>query len=256
MPLAPAEAPNIWREDYTVRSYEVDAEGRLSILSLFNILQDSASNHADALGVSVHHLMAEDKTWVLSRMRLVIESYPRWRDRVRVHTWPSGGNRLFAFRKFAIEDARGKNLGMASSAWLVIDIAKRRPVRIAPFLQRLRPQDTHDGLPDAVDKLPAPASARLARRFRVRYRDLDINQHVNNVSYIEWALESIPREQVAGAHLVDLEINFLSEAFLDDRIEARWQPVAAGGNRFLHSLKREASGRELVRVQTMWASPP
>ena len=67
-------AANIWKETYGIRSYEVNAEGRLSVLTLFNLLQDAASNHADALGVSVRHLQAENLTWVLSRLHLTIDA--------------------------------------------------------------------------------------------------------------------------------------------------------------------------------------
>jgi hypothetical protein len=48
---------NILEQNYSIRSYEIDAGGRLSIPSIFNLLQDAASNHALRLGVSVHQLL-------------------------------------------------------------------------------------------------------------------------------------------------------------------------------------------------------
>ena len=36
----------VHRETFTVRSYEIDASGRIPIPSLFCYLQESASNHA------------------------------------------------------------------------------------------------------------------------------------------------------------------------------------------------------------------
>ena len=32
--------------------------------------------------------------------------------------------------------------------------------------------------------------------FKVRYGDIDSNMHVNNVRYVEWAIESLPLDIV------------------------------------------------------------
>ena len=244
--------PNIWKETYRIRSYEVTAEGQLSILTLFNLLQDAASGHADALGVSLHQLQAENLTWVLSRLYLSILKFPRWRDILEVRTWPSGAERLFAMRDFRLVDGNGSTIGAALSAWLVIQRGSRRPVRIAPFIERLHPVDAGHVIEDRLEKLPPLDSPAHERRIRVRYRDLDINQHVNNVSYIEWAVESIPRERSAVAALTGLEISFLAEAFLDETVIAGCSAQNQEQTVFLHSIRQETSGRELARVRTTW----
>ncbi len=244
--------PNIWKEEYRIRSYEVDARGDLSILSIFNFMQDAASNHADALGVSVQRLQDEGRTWVLSRLKLVMDSYPGWRERVWLHTWPSGAQKLFALRDFRLHDQALRPIGSAVSAWLVIDMNSRRPVRIGPYIEKLRPVLPDPGTSDALDKLPGMKASRFETRFRVRYRDMDVNQHVNNVSYVEWAVESIPPAAKKGRVLSSLEINFLSEAFPGDAVIAYCQPENDDHTIFLHGIRREETGKELVRVKTTW----
>ncbi len=249
--------PNIWNETYSIRSYEVDARGRLSVLSLFNFLQDAASKHANELGVSVQHLLSMNYTWVLSRLVLKMESFPSWKDQIHVHTWPSGIEKLFALRDFDIKDVNNNSLGAAVSAWLVIDNSTRRPVRITQFAEKLNPIDIGHVLMNNLDKLPEIKSDMKQfdseqRLFSVRYRDLDINQHVNNVSYIEWAIESIPKDIQETCVLRELEINFLAEAFLGDNIIARCQPQNENPNVLLHNIVREENEQELVRLKTAW----
>ena len=130
---------NVWREDYRIRSYEVDCRNRLSILSMFSFMQEAASRHAAVLGVSIHQLLAENYTWLLSRLKIKIAAYPGWNDHIRINTWPSGTQQLFALRDFKMNGADNQIIATAISAWLVIDLQKRRPVRIAPFVERLRP---------------------------------------------------------------------------------------------------------------------
>lgn len=238
---------------YPIRSYESDASGRLSILSVCNFLQDSASRHAERLGVSVHRLRSEDYTWVLSRLLLKMDSYPGSGETVRVVTWPSGGERLFALRDFCLMDSTGRHLGAAVSAWLVIDTRKRRPVRIEPFLVKLNPIIGPHALPFDLDKLPSLSGDAERSRYPVRFRDLDVNQHANNVSYIEWIIESLPRQTYEQGVLTTLEVNFLGEAVAGDTITARYRPLEGAETGFLHSIARASDGRELARARTRWA---
>ena len=245
-------APNIWQENFNIRSYEVDCHGRLSIVSIFNFMQEAASQHADALGVSIQQLLSENYTWLLSRLKIKMNAYPVWTDQLAVRTWPSGTQRLFALRDFHLKDQNGQDVGAALSAWLVLDTLKKRPVRISPFVDRLKPIEGDHILPGQLGKLPCVEAYTDERIFRVRYRDLDINQHVNNASYVEWMLESMPSFVQNRFRLSELEINFLAESFLQNRVIARCQPLDPNNQEFNHSLLREEDGQELVRARTVW----
>lgn len=243
---------NILEQDYGIRSYEIDAGGRLSIPSIFNLLQDAASNHALRLGVSVHQLLEKNYTWVLSRMMLKMDAFPGWQDPVRVRTWPSGIQTVFALRDFEIRDSADHIIGSAVSAWIVIDADKRRPVRPTSFAEQINSVEGMRAFDHSLNKLPRIDAPDVENRFFVRYHDLDINQHVNNVSYIEWLLESIPGFGRKGLTLKELELNYLGEAFKGDRIISMCRKDNPSGTRFSHSIVREEDRLELVRARTCW----
>jgi len=244
---------NILERDYLIRSYEVDAGGRLSIPSVFNLLQDAASNHAFKLGVSVHQLLEKNYTWVLSRMMLTMDNFSTWRDPIRVKTWPSGIQTVFALRDFEICDPDNQIKGRSVSAWIVIDADKRRPVRPTSFADQINSIEGKHALEYNLNKLPRVEDPQFNSRFFVRYHDLDINQHVNNVSYIEWLLESIPDFGQNGLTLKELEINFLGEAFKEDRITALCRQENPAGTCYSHSIIREKDKTELIRARTVWS---
>ena len=77
-----------------MRAYEADERGRASILTVCNYLQEAAGNHAFHLNLAVDQLLKQDLTWVLARLHVRMNSYPRWRDELAITTWPSGANRL------------------------------------------------------------------------------------------------------------------------------------------------------------------
>ena len=244
--------PNIWQETYQIRSYEVDCHHRLSVLAIFNFMQEAASRHAEALGVSIQQLLAENYTWLLSRLKIKIASFPVWQDQINIRTWPSGAQRLFALRDFELQDKENQALAAAVSAWLVLDVEKGRPTRIGPFVERLKPLEGEHILPDTLDKLPGLEFRTHEKKFVVRYRDLDINQHVNNASFVEWLVESIPIRVLNTSVLAELEINFMAEAFLEDHILAACHPLDSQNTSFQHSLLRQQDGQELVRARTIW----
>jgi medium-chain acyl-[acyl-carrier-protein] hydrolase len=254
--LPPSESvlieSNVLREVYQIRSYEVDCRNRLSILAMFSFMQEAASKHAAALGVSIHQLISENFTWLLSRLKIKIASYPGWNDRIQIGTWPSGTQQLFALRDFAIKDGHDRIIAAAVSAWLVIDLQKRRPVRIAPFVERLKPVEGSHILPDRLDKLPALSRHDHERNFTVRYSDLDINQHVNNVRFVEWVIEGVPSGVLKTSVPAEIEINFSAEAFYEDQIQSACCCIDPNHTGFLHRLTRRQDGRELARARTVW----
>jgi medium-chain acyl-[acyl-carrier-protein] hydrolase len=99
---------------------------------MFNFMQDAASKHAEALGVSVRRLLSENYTWLLARLKIKIASYPGINERIQLATWPSGTQQLFALRDFELRNENDQVIAAAVSAWLVIDVQRRRPVRILP----------------------------------------------------------------------------------------------------------------------------
>jgi acyl-ACP thioesterase len=75
---------------------------------------------------------------------------------------------------------------------------------------------------------------------------------VNNVSFVEWVLESVPSAVLNTAVPVEFEINFLAEAFYEDHVRAACHPQNQQHSEFLHSLTRWQDGRELARARTVW----
>jgi medium-chain acyl-[acyl-carrier-protein] hydrolase len=242
-------------EVYTIRSYEVDTGGRLSLSALCNFMQDAAGKHADMLGVSVAHLQKEDKTWMLSRLTLQMKSYPGWQDPFHITTWPSGGRRLFALRNFLFHDGQNRLLGSAATAWLVIDTLNRRPLKVDPFVKKLNPSTPESGTGlelNLFEKIPKLSAYEQEMRFRIRYQDLDTNRHVNNVSFIEWVIESIPAEELQRSMLTGLEINYMAEGFHGDFVISKSQPLDGQPGTFLHNIVKEDSRQELIRARTVW----
>ena len=241
-----------WEDEYHISFYEVDTKNEAFLPVLWSFMQETAWHHADHLQLGYSDLMEQHYFWVLSRLSVQMEEYPRWGDRIRVKTWLTGTGRLFALRQFSIADLTGKNLGTAGSAWLVLDLKTRKPQKIEPLFKHL--SHLFDHLPPAEEpeKLPAPVQPKSKKSYEVRYSDIDIHHHVNNIKYIEWILDSHPFEMNQTHQIHTFEINFLAESSYKDAISIQTETLQESPPTFLHRIFREGEGKELCRARTGW----
>jgi acyl-ACP thioesterase len=238
------------KESFSVRSYEVDAFNELSVPALWGYLQEAAGLSADSLGFGVKRCLDAGFTWVLARQRLELSRVARLGAAVEIETWPNGIDRLAAFREFVVRE-RGEEIGRATSTWFLLDVKSRRPVDPGTALASAFPRERGPSviaLPGA--KVPALEQPELERPFAIRFADIDLNWHVNNVSYVQWLLEGVPKETWHEQRPAVVDAQYVAECDWGGRILTRARATAPG--QFLHQVVREADGREIARGATAW----
>ncbi|MDZ7332671.1 MAG: thioesterase [candidate division KSB1 bacterium] len=247
-----AKLEAIYQQEFQVRAYEVGSRGTIKLSSLLDYLQESASQHASRLGVSVKNLIAKNLTWVLSRYHVKIFRYPAWGEKVVIRTWPSAKINLFALREFEVLNHREEPIAIATSSWLLIDLRTKQAVRLEDHLPHYA-RRSNRAIEDAFEALPEVIHPEIELPFRVRLADLDVNRHVNHVRSIEWALEAVPSEIWKHNEPEELEIAFRGEAFYGDQIIARSQRLDPINHpTFIHQLFRESDQKEIIRLKSCW----
>ncbi|PAP77831.1 acyl-[acyl-carrier-protein] thioesterase [Rubrivirga marina] len=240
-----AGTPEVWRQSFAVRAYEVGPDERASVLTVADYFQEAAGEHARSGGVETFDLGESTGTWVLHRLRLRFDGLPHMRQSVEVETWPSGRDRLKAYRDYRLWNEDREALAVGTSAWFVIDVERRRPVRLPAGLERFGPAEPEDAL--SFDRPPeAPEAAEHARTFHVRRSDLDRVGHANNVRFLEWALEALPSSE----GLREIEVLYQSEAVYGDDVVSEAGPLVEGAR--AHRLARGSDNRTFALARTRW----
>ncbi len=235
--------PKVWTGVYEIHTYHLDANERASVAQMCSFLFDAAGNHAYDLGFAVPELKETNMTWVLSRFKAVFDYYPKWKERIYIQSWPSGNERLFAYRQFLIFNTEKLPIGRASSAWLLIDLKSRRPLRPETLFSRadvIYHDNSYDERPGKLkyQSDSGKGSFEDTRTFEVLYSDLDLNNHVTSVSYIKWILETIPLEKRNTMFLNTLQINYLAEAHYGETLEVSTIDIE-NGRQLIHSISRQ-----------------
>jgi medium-chain acyl-[acyl-carrier-protein] hydrolase len=252
--MAEFEGPAIHKASYVVRARDCGADGEMKSEALFEVLQEEAGAHADAHGWGFADLLPQGKTWFLARIRLVVARRPRYRERLELRTWSRGAAGLIALRDFVILGEGGDIAARASSSWLLVDMGSKRPLRPDKVAEALVPH-CERALEADADKIPEFASVpailpdgTAASGFMVRPSDLDVNDHVNNTVYVRM-LEDALAEAGNMPKPGSIEVNYVSEAFLGDRLSLEWEGEAAAGGASFRARLVGGKGIEYARFR-------
>ncbi|MCK5066052.1 MAG: hypothetical protein KAR16_01375 [Bacteroidales bacterium] len=239
---------NLFSKEFSISSYDLNPKGKARLTTMANFFQELAYHHASKLGFGYDDMKARQTTWVLSRMRIRMDSYPVWDDRIAMETWPSGVDKLFALRDFRIRNSEGKVIGMASTAWLILNIETHRLIRPKEALEHFKlivhPEQV---FAYPLDKIDVPDETRVLSHHSVVFSDLDIIGHVNNVKYMEWCIDSVIASSNPEREIREFEINFNHEALFGDKVEIRGHDLSGEETRFLAT--RKGDGKEIIRAR-------
>lgn len=235
-------------KDFIIRTYECDKNNNLRIITLMNIFQDAADEHAEKLGVGLGHCIKNGVAWVGTNYHIKINRLPKLHEKINIITWPCEENKLTARRDFKVVNDDGEVLITAASLWALIDINRKRPLILRDNLPAYNRIDEKSFETD-FSKIADLASIDFETEFKIRFDDIDINNHVNNAVYPLWATEAVDGDFRLKHTPIELEISFKKEAFFGD-----WVKVATetSGLTTTHSIKSKLNERELAKIRIIW----
>ena len=210
-----------------LRYSECDAEGRMSILSMINYLQDASTFQCEELGIGVDFMRSRNRAWFLAAWNIFIPELPSFGADLKICTWPYQFKGIYGMRNFAITSPEGKPYVQADSQWFLMDYRNARPMRPAPEevgpLNRVA-EPRMEGMPPMERKLEVPSldgdaaavpgGVVQAEPVTVLTHHLDTNYHVNNAQYIDIARDAAEWE----GKLTRLDAQYKKQAHLGDTI--------------------------------------
>jgi acyl-ACP thioesterase len=225
MLLVPApEAGRVFRHAASVGLGDVSPAGRARLDAIARWLQDAA--YADWVDAGLD----DGGVWVVRRLHLRVEAFPRFGDALEVATFCSGTGRLWAERRSTVY-ADGRALIEAVALWVHLDARGVRPRPLpegfeavygaAAAGRRVSARLTHPG---------EPVDGAVARPWGFRAADLDLAGHVNNAVYWQVVEEELVAEEPSAGMVAEIEHRAAADAGPAEVLSAatmRW--IVAGG---------------------------
>ena len=234
--------------NYSLRYYEKDLNRYIKPVSIFNFMQDVAAMHAQENNFGEEFTTSNKMAWFALKYKLVIlENLYDLKD-IEIKTESRGIARLFAYRDFYFYN-EGKMFAKAASQWALVDFNTKKILKPQDVLSLQPYEKREDDL--EFSKILSFENPTFSKEFRIRFDDIDINQHVNNAIYPAWALEVLNFDFRKNHAIKTLDIYFkkdiatdgkiLSEVYLDEEIKTTY-----------HSIKNAQNGEELCTLMIEW----
>ncbi|MCF0248194.1 MAG: hypothetical protein HUJ86_06270 [Synergistes sp.] len=235
----------------------IDPLGRVKFSVLLGMFQEMADVDALRFGLSISQIIDRNITWVLHKYRVVLDKYPtKESGSLTINTYAEPHRNLYSLRSFKIKDSRGEFIGSAYTWWVLLDIEKQRPMRLDKniFSENFaacckeNPYVTNE----PVVKIASITEPDIIEPFKVRWQELDVNGHTNNIVYFDWALDTVPDDvtEKLSPHFVEAEF---IHSVPRTRVRCLTQEIPdESGRTFLHSLRHSDDETEYARLYSKW----
>lgn len=207
-----------WQGSANVHSYECNASGRMRPEALLHWIQDAAEAHASALGFGYDWGSEQGLAWVETAVNLRMHRWPAWKETTAFRTWTGIASPVQARRRFELFDAEGKLLAEADCLWVLIDVERRRPVPLKRMGSLLPAEECAAVVPIPPAWASGAEDDSPERTLRATERDIDFNGHVNNASYLVWAIDDLCERGFCGGSLREIHLAFRKEALLHEEV--------------------------------------
>ncbi|KAK1357962.1 Acyl-[acyl-carrier-protein] hydrolase [Heracleum sosnowskyi] len=281
----------VFRQTFVIRSYEIGPDKTATMETLMNLLQETALNHVRRSGLAgngfgaTHEMSLRKLIWVVTRINIQVDKYSSWGDVIEIDTWVDAAGKNGMRRDWIIRDFNSQNIiTRATSTWVIMNRETRRLSKIPeevkrevePFHLNRVAISTEDIDSEKIEKLNNDIADRIRSGLAPRWSDMDANQHVNNVKYIGWILESVPMHVLEDYNLSSLTLEYRRECRQSNMLDSLTSMKTLSSNQnnsdtlqtnsctssennqtseklqCTHLLRMETDHAEIVRARSTW----
>lgn len=245
------EKEQIWTESFKVRSYQMDMKTNATINCIAGYFQEIAGNHADFLEFGFKHMKQSGLIWLLTRFKIHVHQYPKWGDELDVSTWVVNAEKFFSRRDFEIKDKSGNLLVSAISGWMLVNALEKRPHSVEGVKERFPMFPEKLAIKENIQKIETLDRVDTSSLYTVKYSDIDIVNHVNNVQYYSIILDSLPFNFRKEHKIKSVEINYLAEALPEEELEIISE-LMSDNQDCKYEIRRNSDKKPICRAIFEW----
>lgn len=204
------------------------------------MLQETAARASDDCGYGLKDIHDKNVFWILTGWRVQLLEHLAWRAPITVETWPRTIDGFTSDRDFIVRSG-DVVVAKATSRWFLINTSTGRITRATPELKAAYDMDL-----TALFDEPLPSNGKSQEDATVTFstvigrRDIDTNHHVNNISYLDYAMEAFPQDVID--HLPGtLEIVYRKQILLGTSIQCLYSMTEDGKHQV--EIRSEENGK-------------
>lgn len=228
----------IVEQEYQVKLSEIGKDNKATNKAILSYLEDIGGIHSNMAGNGIFDIPTTHLTWVVLEWKLKIIRRPNYAEKIKVTTWSRNSIKCYAYRDFEIFDETGNVIVIAASKWVLVNTQKEKIVKIEEdLLSKYKPElDKKVFENEEFEKIKEPEKYSLEAEYQVRRADIDVNNHMHNLNYLDLVNEVLPEEVYKEKNFDNVRITYKKEIKFGDTVKCKY---GSDGTKHIVAIKSE-----------------
>ncbi len=217
----------IFEHKFTIGFRDVGKSNKITNKGLLGYLEDTAGMHSDLAGCGLNNIEETNLTWILLNWKVQIFKRPSYGESILVKTWARNTIKFYTFRDFEVYNDKNELIAIATSKWVLMNAKAMSLTRISDELMAKYYPENKTVFGDAkeIGKLDFPNDYSYVLPYKIQRKDIDINKHVHNATYLDFAYEVLPQDVYDNSKIDSFEILYKKETKLGETIKCFYSKI-------------------------------
>ena len=203
----------IFEHKFEIGFRDVGKSNELTNKGLIGYLEDTAGMHSNEVGYGLNNIKDTGLTWVLLNWKIRVLKRPLYGESILIKTWARNSAKFYTFRDFEVYNDHNELVAIATTKWVLMDAKTMSLTKISEDLICKYDPETKlvfQNEPE-INKLILPTEYSSVNSYLVQRKDIDINGHVHNTYYLDFAYEILPEDVYQKSSFDNFEIMYKKE---------------------------------------------
>lgn len=207
-----------------VEDYNKNEE--LTLNAILKILENAGNDHSDSVDDNIIKGSNNGKAWILTDWKIEIIRRPAYGEKITTETWIEPISSPFGSTRDFLLYANDTLCVKGTTRWFLMDMATMRPTKITDTLEQKYTTEEKFTFPEKkLEKIPVPENFSCQKEIILRRSDIDFNNHVHNLLYLDFALEALPKEIFDQNQFSSIRITYKSAITENEQVVAKYAQI-------------------------------
>lgn len=205
----------IYESRFTINFRDVDNHNKIKPSSIMQYMQETAALQLDKLKDGLNYTNITNAVWILIGWKMkIFNNDISWNEECFVKTWTRKFEKFYSYREYEFRNKNNNLIAIATSKWIYLDLQSN--AFKTPSNELIKKYDSENKVvfEKEISKLKEPKVLEKKFNYIVQKRDIDTNNHMNNVMYLNIAENVLPE----NSNIKEIEILYKKECKLNEII--------------------------------------
>lgn len=209
--------------DFSIRDINKNTE--LTNKAILGFFEDIGGYQSDIAGYGLKDIEHTRLSWVLLHWKVKVLKRIKYGDSINIKTWSRGAIHACCYRDYEIYNEKNELCVIGTSKWALIHLENGLMRLTDELVEKYQTENKSTFEAFNFNKLKEPENSLLTFEYKVQRKDIDINNHMHNLCYLDLAYEALPQEIYENTSFDNFEIMYKSGAFLGDNLKCFYAQV-------------------------------